>query len=298
VRRVITLANLAANIGIVISGGAVRLTGSGLGCPTWPKCTEESYHATAELGINGAVEYGNRLFSVVVGGIAILTVLALWKTPHRRLALAVLAGVLLQGLVGGLTVLMDLSPYFVGPHFLFSMVLIALAYVLWRRTGPPVTGTQPVLRPLVRVLTVVSAAVLVVGVLVTGSGPHAGDDHAVRTGFDPETISQLHVDAVFLMLGITTALYFWARSSGAGGKAARSVLVLIAVLLGQGLIGFVQYFTGLPIILVGAHMAGACAVWVATLNLWSVTARPPLTTDEPDAPAARKAQTLELAAKR
>src|ERR671917_1255745 len=176
VRRKIPLANLAANIGIVITGGAVRLTGSGLGCPTWPKCTEDSYHATAELGINGAIEYGNRVLSVIVGIIAVLTVVTLWRTPHRRLALTVLGGVLFQGLLGGLTVRFDLSPYFVGPHFLFSMVLIALAYQLWRRTTTPAARTEPRLRPLAVAVTIVSAAVLVVGVVVTGSGPHAGDD--------------------------------------------------------------------------------------------------------------------------
>jgi len=291
----IALANLAANIGIVITGGAVRLTGSGLGCPTWPKCTDESYHATAELGINGAIEYGNRVLSMIVGAIAILTVIAVWRTPRRRLALAVLGGVLLQGLVGGLTVRYDLSPYFVGPHFLFSMVLIAMAYHLWRRTGPPPAHTEPKLRPLTRLVTVVSAAVLVIGVVVTGSGPHAGDAKAVRTGLDPEMVSQLHVDAVFLLLGLLIAFWFWARSSGTH-EAARAALILLAIVLGQGLIGFVQYFTGLPEILVGAHLGGACAVWVATLGLWPVTA--PARAAPPDLPEARSAQKLELTAPR
>jgi cytochrome c oxidase assembly protein subunit 15 len=263
--RQITLANLAANIGIVITGGAVRLTGSGLGCPTWPKCTEDSYHATPELGINGAIEYGNRVLSVIVGIVAILTVVALWRTTHRRLALAILGGVLLQGLVGGLTVRFDLSPYFVGPHFLFSMVLIGMTYHLWRRTSPPPVRVEPRLRPLTVALTVVSAAVLVVGVVVTGSGPHAGDDKAVRTGLDPEMISQLHVDVVFLMLGLCLAYVIVAR------ETRRAGVILTGILLAQGLIGFVQYFTGLPVILVGAHLAGACAVWVATLRLWPAT---------------------------
>jgi heme a synthase len=288
----IALANLAANIGIVITGGAVRLTGSGLGCPTWPKCTDESYHATAELGINGAIEYGNRVLSVIVGAIAILTVVALWRTPQRRLALTVLGGVLLQGLVGGLTVRFDLSPYFVGPHFLFSMVLIALAFQLWRRTSPPPAHTEPRLRPLTRLVTVVSAAVLVIGVVVTGSGPHAGDAKAVRTGLDPEMVSQLHVDAVFLLVGLVVAFWFWARSSGTHRNVARSAMTLLVVLLAQGLIGFVQYFTGLPVILVGAHVAGACAVWLATLRLWPVTA--PAVAAAPDLPEAKTARKLEL----
>jgi heme a synthase len=289
VQRQITLFNLAANIGIVITGGAVRLTGSGLGCPTWPKCTDESYHATAELGINGAIEYGNRLLSVIVGIIAVLTVVTLWRTPHRRLALAVLGGVLFQGLVGGLTVRFDLSPYFVGPHFLFSMVLIALAYHLWRRTSPPPASTEPRLRPLAIAVTIVSAAVLMVGVVVTGSGPHAGDAEAVRTGLDPEIVSQLHVDVVFLMLGLIVAYAIVARAS------RRTGLVLLAIALAQGLIGFVQYFTGLPVLLVGAHLAGACAVWVATLRLWPATAQaaPHPVPEQARAPEAE----LELTAK-
>lgn len=266
VQRQITLFNLAANIGIVITGGAVRLTSSGLGCPAWPKCTEDSYHATPELGINGAIEYGNRILSVIVGMIAVLTVVTLWRTPQRRLALAVLGGVLLQALVGGLTVRFDLSPYFVGPHFLFSMVLIALAFQLWRGTRPPPPGTEPRLRPLAVALTIISAAVLVIGVVVTGSGPHAGDEKAVRTGLDPEMISQLHVDFVFLLAGLAVAYAIVARST------RRTGLTLIAIVLAQGLIGFVQYFTGLPVILVGAHLLGACAVWVATLRLWPATA--------------------------
>lgn len=264
--RSLTLANLAANVGIVITGGAVRLTGSGLGCPTWPKCTDESYSATQALGVNGAIEFGNRLLSIVVGAIAVAMVIALWRHPQRLLARWILAGVLFQGMVGGLTVRFDLSPYLVGPHFLFSMVLIALSYQLWRRTSPIAAPTEPRLRPLAWAVTVVSAVVIVVGVVVTGSGPHSGDEKAIRTGLDPEMISQVHVDAVFLLLGLTIATWFAARASGAGG-VTRAATVLFGVLLSQGLIGFVQFFTGLPWVLVGFHVAGACAVWLATLGL-------------------------------
>ena len=266
----LTFANLVANDGIVITGGAVRLTGSGLGCPTWPKCTEDSYSSTPALGINGHIEFGNRTLSMVVGLIAVAALLAAWRTPHRRAAGWVLAGVLLQGLVGGLTVRFDLSPYFVGPHFLISMVLIAISYHLWRRTHPSAVLTEPRLRPLMWVVTAAGAAVLAAGVVVTGSGPHAGDDKAIRTGLDPETVSQLHVDAVFLMLGLTVAAWFAARAMRAVA-VAKAALMLLAVLLAQGLIGFVQYFTGLPVILVGAHLAGACAVWLATLSLLAKT---------------------------
>lgn len=266
--RGLTLANLVANVVIVITGGAVRLTGSGLGCPTWPKCTDESYSSTPALGINGAIEFGNRVLSMVVGMIAIAALLAAWRTAHRRLAGLVLAGVLVQGAVGGLTVRFELNPYFVGPHFLISMTLIAVAYQLWRRTHPSTLPAEPRLRPLAWAVTVASTVVLVVGVIVTGSGPHAGDENAVRTGLDPEMISQLHVDAVFLLFGLTIAAWFAARALRA---STRPVVVLLAVLLGQGLIGFVQYFTGLPVLLVGAHLLGACLVWLATLSLLAQT---------------------------
>ncbi len=282
VLRSLTLANLIANVGIVVTGGAVRLTGSGMGCPTWPKCTSDSYAATQALGVNGAIEFGNRVLSIIVGMIAVATVLALWKHPSRALARWVLAGVLFQGLLGGLTVRFHLSPYFVGPHFLFSIVLIALSYFLWRRvsataSGRPAAGadfaaaaTEPRLRPLAWAVTVVSAVVLVIGVIVTGSGPHSGDADAVRTGLDPELISQLHVDAVFLFLGLTVALWFAARALSSR-EVARAAAVLLGVSLSQGAIGFVQYFTNLPIVLVGLHIFGACLVWIATLAVLRAT---------------------------
>lgn len=269
--RGLTLANLIANVAIVITGGAVRLTGSGLGCPTWPKCTEDSYSATPALGINGAIEFGNRQLSLLVGLVAILTLIAAWRAPQRRLAMWVLAGVLLQGGVGGLTVRFDLNPYFVGPHFLISMALIVVAHRLWR-SAQPVTGPgEPRLRALAWAVAVASAIVLVIGVVVTGSGPHAGDELAVRTGLDPELISQLHVDAVFLLIGLVVAAWFAARALRAGA-VAKGAAVLFAVVMAQGVVGFVQYFTELPVILVGIHLAGACAVWVAMLEFFARTA--------------------------
>lgn len=265
--RGLTLANLAANVGIVITGGLVRLTGSGLGCPTWPKCTDDSYTPTGALDVHKAIEFGNRTLSIIVGAIALATVIALWRHPQRLLARWVLGGVLFQGLVGGLTVRMELSPYLVGPHFLFSMVLIALAYQLWRRTDPVSSLPEPRLRPLAWAVTAASAAVVVIGVVVTGSGPHSGDEKAVRTGLNPEMISQLHVDVVFLLLGLTVATILTARATATG----RAATVLLGVLLAQGAIGFVQYFTNLPWVLVGFHVAGACAVWLATLGLLHTT---------------------------
>ncbi|MET8149078.1 heme A synthase [Actinoplanes sp. NPDC049668] len=293
--RPLALASLIANIGLVVTGAAVRLTGSGLGCPTWPRCTEASYTTTAEMGVHGVIEFGNRLLGLALGVIALACfVAALLERPRRRslvlLSLAVLLGIPGQGVIGGITVLTDLNPWVVGLHFLLSMALIALAYALWRRTaegdGPPRRLVAAPLSALARLTALASGAVIVVGVVVTGSGPHAGDENAKRNGLDPELISQVHADLVFLLIGLSVGLWFALRAAGAPGPAVRAAGVLIVVELGQGLIGFVQYFTHLPVLLVGAHMLGACLVWVATLGvLWSLRERPAAAPAQPATPA-------------
>lgn len=281
--RPLALANLVANIALVVTGAAVRLTGSGLGCPTWPKCTDASYSTTAAMGVHGAIEFGNRLLGIALGIIALACFLvALFQRPRRRsliwLSLAVGLGIPGQGVLGGITVLTDLNPWVVGSHFLLSMVLIALAYALWRRTGEsdePARQLVPApMRALARVTALAAAAVLVAGVIVTGSGPHAGDEHAKRTGLDPQAVSQFHADLVFLLIGLSVALWFGLRALGADRRAIRAAAVLVVVELAQGLIGFVQYFTHLPVILVAFHMLGASLVWTATLAvLWSMRTR-------------------------
>lgn len=245
---------------------------------------DESYHATEEMGVHGAIEFGNRLLTFAVGIIALAVVLAvLTQRPRRRgllpLAIAVFLGIPAQAVIGGLTVLTNLNPWVVGLHFLASMVVIAAAYALWRRTVEPdvpaVPTVPPTLRALARLTTLVSAAVLVVGTWVTGSGPHAGDQGAARNGLDPESISQAHADGVFLLIGLSVALVFAFRAVGAE-RAARAAGVLVAVELGQGVIGFVQYFTHLPAVLVAAHMLGSCLVLLATVAmLWSTRERRP-----------------------
>ncbi|SCG36731.1 COX15/CtaA family protein [Micromonospora halophytica] len=288
--RRLAYASIVANVAIVVTGGAVRLTASGLGCPTWPRCTDASYTTTPEMGVHGMIEFGNRLLTFAVGIIALAVVLAvLLHRPRRRgllpLAVAVLFGIPAQAVIGGITVLTNLNPWVVGLHFLASMVVIAAAYALWRRIkepdGPAVAVVPGPLRTLALLTTVVSASVLVVGTWVTGSGPHAGDGGAARNGLDPEQISQVHADGVFLLIGLSVALVFAFQAVGATA-AARAAVVLVAVELGQGVIGFVQYFTDLPALLVGAHMLGSCLVLLATLSvLWSTRERRPA----PPAPA-------------
>jgi cytochrome c oxidase assembly protein subunit 15 len=274
--RGFALASLVANVVIVVTGGAVRLTDSGLGCPTVPSCTDESLVPTKEMGAHGVIEFGNRQLTFVLGVLAGLTLLAALAQRPRRRALVVLAALVLgvipaQALVGMITVWTDLNPWVVGCHFLVSMAVIAAAYTLWRRTGEPAGGTPTSLprplRQLTWLVTVVAGAVLVAGTVVTGAGPHAGDADAKRNGLDLESVSQLHVDLVFLLLGLSIATWLAMRASAAPRAAVRAAAVLIGVELSQGLIGFVQYFTNLPVLLVGAHMLGACLVWLAALDV-------------------------------
>jgi len=279
----LALANAAANGAIVVTGGAVRLTGSGLGCPTWPRCTSASFVATPELAGHGVIEFGNRLLTFVLAAVAIATVVAVWRSSRRDLRpLAVLTflGIPAQALLGGITVLTGLDPWTVAAHFLLSIVLIALATVLWLRSREPGVG-QPLLRRplalLVAGVAAVTAVVLVLGTLVTGSGPHSGDVDANdvptgdRMGFDVELISQLHADAVFLLAGLTVALLVSLYATDAPGRVRRAARDLLVVQLAQGVVGYVQYFTDLPIALVLLHMLGAVLITAFTARLvWSV----------------------------
>jgi len=284
VLRRLALASLVANVALVVTGGAVRLTRSGLGCPTWPKCTDASYTTTPAMGVNGAIEFGNRVLSVVLGLIVVACVLAaVRERPRRRptlvLSVAVLLGIPAQGVVGGITVLTGLNPWVVGLHFLLSIALITGAYALWRRTtegdAKPVALVPRPVRQLAALVAAAAAAVIMLGVVVTGSGPHAGDQHARRTGLDPAVIAQAHADMVFLLIGLTAALALTLRATDAPRNAVRAAVALLVVELAQGLIGFVQYFTGLPVALVAAHMLGAACLWVGVLAvLWSLRRRP------------------------
>jgi heme a synthase len=273
----VALANVIANGLIVVTGGAVRLTGSGLGCPTWPRCTDDSFVATPELAGHGAIEFGNRLLTFALTAVAIATVVAVFRSVRRDLRpLAVwsLLGIPAQALLGGVTVLTGLNPYTVAAHFLLSMVLVAIATVLWLRSREPGVGQLVVRRPfalLAAGIAATVAVVLVVGTIVTGSGPHSGDPEAGRTGFDPELMSQLHADVVFLLIGLTVALLVALHATDSPGRVRRAARDLLIVELAQGVVGYVQYFTHLPSLLVLLHMAGAVLITVYTARLvWSV----------------------------
>jgi heme a synthase len=279
----LALANVVANGAIIVTGGVVRLTGSGLGCPTWPRCTEESFVTTPELAGHGVIEFGNRLLTFVLTAVAVALLVAVLRSPRRDLRpLAVLAflGIPAQAAIGGVTVLTGLNPWTVAIHFLVSVVLTAVATVLWLRSREPGVGRPLVRRPialLVGGIAAVTAAVLVLGTIVTGSGPHSGDvdgndvPTGDRMGFDIELVSQLHADVVFLLVGLTIALLVALYATDAPGRVRRAARDLLVVQLLQGVIGFVQYFTHLPVVLVLLHMLGAVLVTVFTARLvWSV----------------------------
>jgi cytochrome c oxidase assembly protein subunit 15 len=288
VRR-LAVASVVANAGIVVTGGVVRLTGSGLGCPTWPTCTADSLTPTAAYAQHGAIEFTNRMLTFVLTAVVLATLLAVLRSDRRdltRLAVAAFVGIPAQAVVGGITVLTGLNPWTVAAHFLLSMAILAITTTMAARAyqppGPARVIVNPSLVTLIRVLVGVTAAVLVLGTVVTGSGPHAGDVDVPRTGFDPETVSQLHADAVMLLVGLTVATLLWLRGSKAPPAATRAAAGLLVVELAQGLIGFVQYFTGLPVILVGFHLLGACLVWIAALRLLLATStRQPAPAPEP-----------------
>ena len=263
------IALLAANIGIVATGGAVRLTKSGLGCPTWPRCTAESVVPHGELGIHGVIEFGNRMLTWVLTVIAIATVVAIWRRRpadrlNVRLAVFLLFGIPFQGVIGGITVLTDLNPWMVALHFLLSMALVSgAAWLVYRLRYPHGTADTPsspglvarLGRDLSWLIYVVAWAATYLGTVVTGSGPHAGDEDAPRNGLDPANATQLHADAVFILLGATVALVIGARAAKLGQY--RTTLMFLGLLLLQGLIGVIQYATDLPIALVIAHMTGS-----------------------------------------
>jgi cytochrome c oxidase assembly protein subunit 15 len=263
--RPLAWATLVANVVLVVTGGAVRLTGSGLGCPTWPRCTETSFTPHGALDVNAAIEFGNRMLTFVLVAIAVATLVAAWSSPRRDiriLAFVLALGIPAQAVIGGLTVLTDLNPWVVSFHLLCSLAIIGLSVLFLHRLShpaPPFVVRGPAL--VLAWLTFGSAwVVLYLGTVVTGSGPHAGDEDAARNGLDPLQVSQLHADSVFLFLGLSIGLYFTVRSLG---LPSRPVAVLLAVIVAQAGVGFVQYFTDLPIVLVGFHMLGAALVSAA-----------------------------------
>jgi cytochrome c oxidase assembly protein subunit 15 len=270
----VLLADLVAQVGIVVTGGLVRLTGSGLGCPTWPECVDGSITPTVHQaqGIHKYIEFGNRTLTGVLLVLAVASVVLVWLAAPRRAmkaaAVVVLVGVLAQAVLGGVTVLLGLAPAIVSAHFLVSMGLVAAASYLWFARHEGAGAPRPLVPSLVIRLGWATCAlggvVLLLGTVVTGAGPHSGDaDEPARYGFDARTVSWLHADVVMLFLGLVVATWLAARLTSESTRSGRAWLVVLGVSLAQGLVGYVQYFTGLPEAVVLVHMLGASLLVVA-----------------------------------
>lgn len=292
--RTMAWASLLANSLLILTGGLVRLTGSGLGCPTWPRCTDASWTNTPEMGVHGYIEFGNRLLTFVLVAVAVLTFLAVWRIrrEHRDLfvlALVMALGIPVQAVIGGVTVITGLNPWVVGIHFLVSAVLIALGGILVNRARrvtlpgvaqaerPGQVGAGPGLRSTGAVLGVSAFAAVYLGTLVTGTGPHSGDAGDVaRHTFDAYWVTRAHVLPVYLLVGTLVV----ALVRGSRARWPRPVRVALAVLavvvLLQGVVGYYQYFTGLPVVAVALHLVGAatlCAVAAMTVEkMYAVSA--------------------------
>lgn len=298
VRRV-AVASLVANIGIVVTGGAVRLTASGLGCPTFPRCTGTSLVPTPAHGIHGIIEFSNRLLTFALVAVAVLTVVVIRRhRPRRpdltRLAWLLLAGIPVQALVGGIAVLTKLNPWVVMFHFLSSMALIGVSAVLVHRSrqpaGPRRQVAGPVLRGMATAVVATTASVVYAGTVVTGTGPHAGDAAAPRTGLNLLEVTQLHADLVWLLIGLSVGLLVLSYALHAPAQMIRAAQLVLAVEGLQAVIGYTQYFTGLPIELVGLHMLGASLLVASVVHAWMCT-REPVPADAPAAATAAEVAT-------
>ncbi|MEU0847313.1 COX15/CtaA family protein [Streptomyces flaveolus] len=276
---------------IVVTGGAVRLTGSGLGCPTWPKCTDDSLTTTSAMGFHGVIEFGNRMLTYVLcAAVGWAIIAARSQKPYRRgvtrlgwLQFWIVMG---NAILGGIVVLVGLNPYTVAAHFLLSTALIAVATVMWQRTREGDAAPRPLVgkavEQLVWVLLVVSVLLIAAGTVVTGAGPHAGDSSDVpRMPVDWETVTKGHAVLAWIVVTLTFALWFVLKAVDAPKGPLARTRDLFLILLAQGVIGYVQYFTDLPEVLVGLHMFGSCLVWIGTLRvLLSLRERPEETATE------------------
>ncbi|WP_406348802.1 COX15/CtaA family protein [Streptomyces sp. NBC_00144] len=270
---------------IIVAGGAVRLTGSGLGCPTWPKCTDQSLTTTSAMGFHGAIEFSNRMLTYVLCAAVGWTIIAArsekpWRRSVTRLGWAQFWVVMGNAVLGGIVVLVGLNPYTVALHFLLATALLTVAVVTWQRVREGDGAPRPLVgRAVVQLtwlLVVASAGLIAVGTVVSGAGRHAGDTSEVeRIPVDWAMIAQLHADFAWVVVALTAALWFVLKAVDAPVGPLHRARDLFLILMGQGVIGYVQYFTHTPEVLVGLHMFGASLVWIGVLRvLLSLRERP------------------------
>jgi len=269
----LTLALLVSQAAIVVTGGAVRLTGSGLGCPTWPECTPGSYFPVenqAEGTLHSWIEFGNRLLTFVLVIFALATLIAVLRSGRkdlRILAAGQFLGIFGQGVLGGITVLTNLNPLSVASHFLLSTILIAAATSLHsRRKGPAVkSGVQGSLNSFSKIHIMWTALVIILGTIVTASGPHAGDADVPRLDLRIQDVARMHSISVIILLIFTIAFYL---RKGLPALTKHRIRLFFGISLAQGALGYIQYFLGVPELLVGMHVLGTTLVWIAAWRIW------------------------------
>lgn len=284
------LSAVVMSVLIIVTGGAVRLTGSGLGCDTWPKCTDESLIATPEQGYRGAIEFGNRMLTYVLSAAVGWTIVATrstkpWRRTLTRWGWAQFWIVMSNAVLGGITVWMGLNPWTVAGHFLAANALLTVAVITWHRTGEGDTAPRPrVPRPVRKLswaLTGTAAALIVLGTTVTGAGKHAGDSSDVpRMPWDWTAAAHLHAVAAWVVCALAVAMWLVLRVVDAPDDTRARARDLLIVLLAQGAVGYVQYFTGVPELLVGVHMLGSALMWIAVVRLALSLRERPVTAPE------------------
>jgi cytochrome c oxidase assembly protein subunit 15 len=272
--RRISLANLIAQSGIIVTGAIVRLTGSGLGCPTWPDCAPGSLIPVAGQveGFHKYIEFGNRTLTFLVLAISIaLFVFSLLNEKRNIIVWSFLPliGTLLQAVLGGITVLTGLNPGTVMAHFLLSIVLVGISVKIYDYFNNERTSNvlPKIVDSYVKVVTLVGLAVISLGTITTGSGPHSGDEIAARFDLDIRVIAWLHADSVLLFVGLVVGLLVISRINKESKQIYKITRTLFILCLVQGFIGYVQWFNGLPWILVSFHIIGAVITWIAITNL-------------------------------
>ena len=277
--RVAGLASLISEILIVVTGGLVRLTNSGLGCPTWPKCTTQSYVTVPAQGWHGVVEFGNRLLTFALALIAVFSIviaIRIGRKVRRGLvwpSLALFGGIILQAVVGGISVLTKLNPWIVGLHFVVSASMIALAALfVWRIYAGQQTLVAKFETFNSKLIAIIGFIAVIIGIIVTGSGPHAGDDVAKRNGLDSELWQHIHSIPAYLLLVLLLIQVILLRRRDGSAKIF-TVALLISVLL-QATLGVIQARLALPIGLVALHILGASIISaLLTLQLLAIKKR-------------------------
>ncbi|WP_308796565.1 COX15/CtaA family protein [Agromyces silvae] len=285
--RVFAWLSFIAETVIIATGGAVRLTSSGLGCPTWPLCTPDSLVATPEMGIHGIIEFGNRLMTGVVGIVAVVVLLLVWRMRESRrdlwtLALVVVGGVIAQAIVGGITVWTGLNPFIVGFHYISSLLLVCVTAAFLVRLdatpGPRERAVPGWYAGLTHLTSAALAVSIVFGVLTTGAGPHSGDKDAGRNGFNAELLEHIHAWPGYAVFALTVVLVIAAWRLGLPTR--RWSLVLLGTVLVQIAVGLIQARTGLPAVLVGIHMVLA-ALTAAAMTVFILKLKRPVHEAEP-----------------